>query len=85
MRSVTAASTWSATVRPKRASQATGIASPLTIVPIAVASAIRAPKALPRVSVSVSDPSSWESSMTATEIFFAVSPGSNRSMPEPAS
>ena len=80
-RSVTASTTWSATVRPKRASHACGIGSEFSIVPVASPSRIRAPDAFESVSVSVSPSSSWASSSTGTFTVFAVSPGAKVSMP----
>ena len=82
MRSCTAASTWSATVRPKRASHACGIGSVLVMVPVAVASSRRAPFGFESVSVSVSVPSSRGSSSTGTEIVFEVAFASKVSVPE---
>ena len=80
-RAATASTTWSATVRPKRASHAFGIASEFRIVPVASPSRIRAPEAFESVSVSVSSVSSWASSSTGTSTVFAVSPGSKVSVP----
>ena len=57
IRASTASITCSATVRPKRAIHAFGIGSVLTIVPVAVPSAICAPNGDDSVSVSVSLPS----------------------------
>ena len=58
-----------------------GSASMFWIVPVASASAMSAPEALLRVSVNVSPPSSTVSSVTGTEIVFAVSPTRNVSVP----
>ena len=82
MRSSTASSTCSATVRPNRESHACGIRSEFSIVPTASPSARYAPDGFDSTSVSVSEPSSWESSSTATVTVFAVSPGAKFSVPE---
>ena len=70
-------------MRPKRASQACGIASVFAIVPVASASFSQAlpPEGFESVSVKVSAPSSWASSSTGTETVFAVSPGAKVSVP----
>ena len=73
--------TCAATVRPNRAIQAFWSWSELLMVPVAVASAIRALTALESVSVMVSPGSSTASSSTGTETVFVVSPGSNVSVP----
>ena len=83
-RSPTASSTCPAAVRPKRASQARGSGSLLTIVPVAAASRMRAPDAFDSVSVSVSSPSSCASSSTVTFTVFSVSPAWKVSVPETA-
>ena len=82
-RASTASTTWPATVRPKRANHACGIASVFSMVPVAVASLSHAlpPEALLKASVKISSPSSWSSSITATETVFAVSPGAKLSVP----
>ena len=72
------------TVRPKCAIHAFGSASELTMVPVAVASAISAPDASDSASVRVSAPSSCASSSTATSTVFAVSPGAKTSVPDAA-
>ena len=82
MRSSTASRTCSATVRPNRAIHACGIRSEFSIVPVASPSARYAPDGFDSTSVSVSEPSSWESSSTATVTVFAVSPGAKLSVPE---
>ncbi len=69
--------TCSAVARPKRAS----IRSAFSMVPVASASEIRPPEALDRVSVSVSSPSSWLSSSTATSTVTDGSPASSVSVP----
>ena len=76
--------TCSATVRPKRASHAFGIASEFSMVPMAVASLSQAlpPRGLESVSTNVSSPSSWASFSTGTDTVFAVSPGRKVSVPE---
>ena len=84
MRSSTESRTCSATVRPKRASQADGIMSRFRIVPTASPSAIVARVGLLNLSVRVSPSSSWSSSSTGTVTVFAVSPRSNVSWPETA-
>ena len=61
------------TVRPKRVIQASGSGSVFLMVPVAVPSTIRAPKASESVSVTVSAPSLWASSSTGTEMVFEVS------------
>ena len=76
-----ASTTWPATVRPNRAIQAFWSGSALTMVPVAVPSAIRAPDALDSTSVMVSSPSSFASSRTGTATVFAMSPGSKVSVP----
>ena len=83
-RASTASSTWPVTVRPKRASHAAGISSVFSIVPVAAPSAIRAPAAFVSRSVTISAPSSWASSSTATRTVFAVSPAAKVSVPETA-
>ena len=80
-RASTASSTWSVTVRPKRASHACGMWSAFSIVPVATPSAIRAPVAAVSRSVKVSSPSSCASSSTGTATVFAVSPGTKVSSP----
>ena len=81
MRSSMCSTTCTAAVRPKRASSARGSGSRLTIVPVASPSATRPPEAFDSRSVSVSSPSSCESSSTATLIFFDDSPERNVSVP----
>ena len=76
-----ASTTWPAAVRPKRASHACGSGSEFSIVPVATPSAIRAPDAFESRNVSVSSPSSWTSSRSATFTVFAVSPGRKVSVP----
>ena len=68
-------------MRPNRAIHACGIASVFSIVPVATPSARYAPDGFVSVSVSVSEPSSWESSRTATLTVFAVSPGAKVTLP----
>ena len=80
-RSPMASTTWSATVRPNRASHACGIGSEFMIVPVASPSRTRAPTAFESVSVSVSSVSSCASSSTVTFTVFSVSPGANVSVP----
>ena len=80
----TASSTWLATVRPNRASHALGIASVLSMVPVASPSSIVAPDGLESVNVIVSPPSSWASSSTGTETVLPVSPDAKVSVPEAA-
>ena len=63
------------------ATDSSAAVSAFWIVPIASASAMSAPEALLRVSVSVSPPSSTVSSVTGTETVCVVSPGSNVSVP----
>ena len=70
-----------ATVRPNRAIQACWSGSAFSMVPVAVASAIRALVAFESVSVMVSPPSSIASSRTGTEMVLLLSPGSNVSVP----
>ena len=77
----TATSTWSATVRPKRAIHAFGMAPLLRMVPTASPSAMRAPTGFASSSVSVSDPSSCSSASTGTETVCSVSPGAKVSVP----
>ena len=75
---VTASTTWDAAVRPKRDSHIFCNGSELTIVPVAVPSAIRAPVAFASRNVSVSSPSSTASSSIATgkpAQFFELFPG----------
>ena len=79
-RVVTASTTWSATVRPKRAIHAFGIGPSLVIVPVASPSEIDAPEAFPSLNVSVSPLSSWESGSTATGTVFEVSPAAKVSV-----
>ena len=83
-RASTASSTWPVTVRPKRASHAAGIASVLSIVPVAVPSAISARYGAESLSVMVSAPSSCASSSTRTATVLDLWPGANRSAPEAA-
>ena len=73
--------TWSATVRPKRASHACGIGSEFTIVPVASPSPMRAPEGFESVSVCVSSPSSMASSSTGTSTVFSVTPAAKLSVP----
>ena len=80
-RSRTAATAWSATVRPKRASHAPGTGSSFSIVPVASPSAMTAPVAFFSTSVKVSSPSSTASSRMATDTVFAVSPAAKASVP----
>ena len=68
-------------MRPKRAIHACGIGSEFSIVPVAVPSAIRAPDAFERESVSVSEPSLCASSTIGTDTVLPMSPGSNVSVP----
>ena len=75
---------WSEAVRPNRASHAFGIASVLMIRPVAVPSSMAAPEALLSVNVSVSVPSSWASSSTATETVLDISPAAKESVSEAA-
>ena len=84
MRSSTASSTCSATVRPNRPSHACGMWSVFSITPPAAALAMVAPTGFDSTTSITSRPSSWESSRTVTGIVFAVSPGEKRSVPEPA-
>ena len=84
MRSSTASSTCSATVRPNRESHACGMWSVFSIVPVASLSARYAPDGFESVTVSVSLPSSWESSSTATATVFEVSSGAKVRVPESA-
>ena len=63
-----------AAVRPKRAMSARGIASLFSIVPVAVASVTTPFDAFDSVSVSVSPPSSCESSSTVTSMLPEVLP-----------
>ena len=82
---MTASITWSATVRPKRASHACGIRSVLPMVPTASPSPSPTPEeGLESLSVIVSEPSSTSSSSTETETVFSVSPAAKVSVPEPA-
>ena len=74
----------SATVRPKRESQAAGMWSLFSMVPVASPSARYAPDGFESVTVSVSEPSSWESSSTATATVFEVSSGAKVRVPESA-
>ena len=71
-RAVSASTTWLPTVRPKRTIHAFGIGSVLLMVPVAVASSMMAPEAFDSVSVIVSLPSSWASSITGTDTVFVV-------------
>ena len=81
-RPATASITWSATVRPKRDSHIFCNGSPFDTVPVASASAMRAPVAFESRSVKVSWPSSTASSSTGTETVFAVSPAAKVKVPE---
>ena len=80
-RAVSASTTCVPTVRPKRTIHAFGIGSEFSIVPVAVASSMRAPEALASISVSVSSPSSCASSSTVTSTVFDRSPPANVSVP----
>ena len=68
-------STLSDAARPNRASQAFGIRSEFTMVPVAVPSSITATRASDRVRVRVSEPSLCASSSTGTATVFEVSSG----------
>ena len=80
-RASTASIACSATVRPKRASHACGIASEFSIVPVAAPSAMRAPTGFESLSTIVSEPSSSLSSSTATSTVLSVSPAAKTSVP----
>ena len=85
IRSSTASRTWSATVRPKRASHACGIASEFSMVPVASPSAMRTfSDGLDSVSVIVSEPSLCASSSTSTETVRLVTSGAKVSVPDTA-
>ena len=71
-------------MRPKRASHAAGIASLFSMVPVASASAMRAPRAFDRRSTMVSARSSCESSRTMMLTTFDTLPGRKRRVPERA-
>ena len=80
-RASTCSTTCTAAVRPKRASSARGSGSVFLIVPVASPSVTRPDEAFDRRSVSVSSPSSCESSNTATSTVFDDSPARNFSVP----
>ena len=79
---VSASTTWLPTVRPKRTIHAFGIGSLFSMLPVAVASAMRAPLGFKSVSVIVSVPSSWTSSSTSISMVFAVSPAAKVRSPD---
>ena len=81
MRSSIWSMTWTAAVRPKRAISARGIASLLSIVPVAVASSSTALVGFDSVSVSVSSSSSCASSSTGTSMLAEVLPALMVSVP----
>ena len=82
IRASTCSTTCTAAVRPNRAISARGIASVFLIVPVAEPSARYAPEAFMSTRLSVSEPSSCESSSTATVTVFAVSPAAKVSIPD---
>ena len=81
IRSSMCSTTWSAVARPMRAKSAAGIRSAFSIVPVVSPSVTTAPDAFDNVSVSVSSPSSYASSSTATSTVPDVSPAWNESVP----